>query len=939
MSCDCYRITGVIVVILLVGAIMYGEAQGAPANFYVATNGNDGWSGTLPAPNAAGTNGPFATLNRARDAIRELKAGEGLRQPLKVLVRGGTYYMPETLTLATEDSGTASFPITYMAYAGEKVVLSGGRPVTGWKPYRGNIWQCDLKALGLGELSFKQLFYNGVRQPLARFPNVDPQRPRTRGFLYVFDGGEKDKRLLKYDPAHLDPTKWAKPNEVEVNVYPYHNWNNHIMPIAEIDLDNHVLTLADDALYELIHDTHFYIQNAFEELDAPGEWYVDSEAGTLYFWPPDDNLVQSQVVVPALDTIIWMVGDSGSNPLGYLRMGGFAIQECRDTAVILDKAEHCTIAKCIITNISRRGISIGGVDNRVVGNDIAHIGGVAVSIGGQNNLLSNNHIYDTGVITNFFNQAISLGGRGNVASHNLVHDVPAWGMVFTGRENILEYNEIHHFGLSTNLGWGIYSNGRPPGIKDNILRFNKVSDSVGYGMPAPGTWGPNPAHGICLDDFVSYTTVYGNVLVRNIRGGLLIHSGTDNVVENNIMAAGIPSTSNHLRPGDELCNNKIFRNIVYYANADPDLVYQYGWTVKGITETSASAAAVPVFLCGWSSVKAAVSESDYNLLFPIRGENVRALLLYRGAGKAFFGPWADEPVEDRFVWWRSQGYDAHSVIGDPLFVAPERDDYRLRPESPAFKLGFKPIPQERIGLYPSPNRASWPVDDGRDTWQGEYILQPLPHSEVHRGPKPDRPRPEFKAAKGTAGIIVDGDVGEWPWNDETQMVVLEQSYTGWPTDAPKSYACAAYDNEALYIAIRNLVGDPQALKTDGGWAKADGVEIALQDVSGDKRGQVLNLYGYSDGQLEAGHTWVDTPDEAAKKLAGAATYAAQIGAEDWCCEWRIPWAAAGINPGKTKRLWFNIGVRKMAADAWVVWEGTGASNYMLVHAGDLVLLP
>jgi len=188
MSCDRCLIIVVVVVVLLAGTMMYSEAQGAQANFYVATNGNDAWSGALPAPNAAGTDGPFATLTRARDAIRELKAGEGLRQPLKVLVRGGTYYMPETLTLGTQDSGTASFPITYMAYPGEQVVLSGGRLITGWRPYKGKIWQCDLNALGLGELTFKQLFYNGQRQPLARFPNVAPQRPRGRSRCHPSTG-------------------------------------------------------------------------------------------------------------------------------------------------------------------------------------------------------------------------------------------------------------------------------------------------------------------------------------------------------------------------------------------------------------------------------------------------------------------------------------------------------------------------------------------------------------------------------------------------------------------------------------------------------------------------------------------------------------------------------------------------------------------------------
>ena len=929
-SCPMIR---AIVVVLVVGTMMCSPAQGAVANFYVATNGNDAWSGKLPAPNAAGNDGPFATLSRARDAIRELKANGGLHQPVKVLVRGGTYYLAETFTLESQDSGTISFPITYMAYPGAKVVLSGGRPVTGWKPYQGNIWQCDLKALGLGKLTFKQLFYNGERQPLARFPNVDPQRPRTGGFLYIAEGGMKgSKKLLKYDPSKLDPSRWANPTIAEVNVCPYHNWNNNIMPIAEIDTANHIITLARNANYTLTYDTRFYIRNAFEELDAPGEWYLDSKTKTLYFWPPDDDLAQGQVVVPALDNIIHIKGEGANNPACYLRIGGFAIQACQVHAVHLTAAQHCTVAKCTITNTGHHGVHVDGSDNRVVGNDIAYTGAGGIYVDGRNNLFSNNHIYDTGVILKRY-PGITIRGRGNIATHNLIHDVPAFGMTFRGHDNILEYNEIHHVGLETNLPGGIYSwvGSDSTAVGGTIIRFNRVSDAVGWGMPSPGQWqSGGGGTGIWLDGrYVSDNTIYGNILIRNKRTGVDIHGGLNNIVENNIMGSGIPSTCNHVRPEDVPCHNRIVRNIVYYANIDPWLQRVYGWTMKTITETTASASATPVFVCGWSSMKAAIAESDYNLLFPISGADIDALLYYRGAGTAWRGSWVNPPVEDRFSWWRSLGYEAHSIIADPLFVDVANDDFRLQPDSPAFKLGFKPIPQERIGLYPSPNRASWPPAEHWDIWREDMRMR------VAAEPKA---RPEFKAAKDTTAIIVDGEVGEWPWHDTTQTAVLQQSSSGAATNAPKSYACAAYDDEALYIAVRNLVRDPKLLKTEGEWGGKDGLEIALEDISGDVLGPILNLYGYPDGQFES-VTTAGASEQVARKLGETVTYAAQIGAEDWSCEWRIPWAATGIDPSKAKKLWFNIGVRKIAADAWVIWEGTGGTIYWLDNAGDLVLVP
>ncbi len=127
------------------------------ATFFVAVNGNDGWSGKSSAPNADRTDGPFATLVRAREAIREMKPKEGLKEPVTVMVRGGKYFVERTLVLEFEDSGTRDCPITYTAYPGEKPVLSGGRKVEGWKPYKGEILQCELPEARGGNWKFRHL--------------------------------------------------------------------------------------------------------------------------------------------------------------------------------------------------------------------------------------------------------------------------------------------------------------------------------------------------------------------------------------------------------------------------------------------------------------------------------------------------------------------------------------------------------------------------------------------------------------------------------------------------------------------------------------------------------------------------------------------------------------------------------------------------------------
>jgi len=756
MNYDGYLMMGVIVVVLLVGTMMHSEAQEGQANFHVATGGNDAWTGRLPAPNAARTDGPFATLTRARNAIRELKATAGLRQPIKVLVRGGTYYLPETLTLGPEDSGTADFPITYMAYRGEKVVLSGGRPITGpWKPYKGQIWQCDLNALGLGELSFKQLFYNGERQPLARVPNVDPQHPRTGGWLYVPELVEEEsKRLLKYDPTRLDPSKWAHPTVAEVDIFPYAGWENNIIPLGEIDLTNHILTLARDIIedggYVVWVGNRFFIRNVFEELDAPGEWYLDRETGTLYFWPADDNLAQGEVVVPALNSIIQIEGDAASDAyVRYVRLSGFALQVCQGDAVSLHAAQYCTIAKCTITNTGEGGVGVYSFcsDNRVVGNDIAYTGASGVVVTGRDarakcvresinqpppprfgyrkeydlttgNLVSNNHIHHFGVIWRGFEGGLALHGRANVASHNLIHDGPRCGITVGGGDyNIYEYNDIHHVNLEIpdsggTYGWGIPGQYTQVG---NVIRFNKIYDSVGYGMPSPGKWAsPYFSWGIYLDAYHDSFTIYGNIIVRNVLGAIYIQSGKNHLIENNILVEGSDAQIHYGGfDVDHMANIRFVRNVVYYTNPDAGLFRFAKWRPPFWPE---------------ASIKQAVVESDYNLFFHPGHDLIVGTpqsVVWRMADwqqNVRLGDTSDLPPAESFAKWQELGYEAHSILADPLFVDPANDDYRLRPESPAFKLGFKPIPVERIGLYPSPNRASWPVDDQRDIWREEPVL-------------------------------------------------------------------------------------------------------------------------------------------------------------------------------------------------------------------------
>ena len=171
----------------LVAPILLLSAAGSHAcglTLYVAPNGNDAWSGKLAEPKDK--DGPFASIVRVRDAIRQWKAARGgLKEPVTVRIRGGKHFLSETITFTAEDSGTPQCPISYEAFKGEQPVLCGGKTITGWRPYRGKILVARLPEVQAGKWNFRSLFADGRRQTRARYPNVDAADPYRKGFLYA----------------------------------------------------------------------------------------------------------------------------------------------------------------------------------------------------------------------------------------------------------------------------------------------------------------------------------------------------------------------------------------------------------------------------------------------------------------------------------------------------------------------------------------------------------------------------------------------------------------------------------------------------------------------------------------------------------------------------------------------------------------------------------
>ena len=498
------------------------------AEIYVAADGRDENPGTKEKP--------LATLEAARDAARNLPGTK------TIFVRGGTYELARTLTLDARDSGA-----TWRAYANEKPLVIGGRQISDFTAYKGNI----LKASGIKGVYFRQLFFDGRRQTLARYPNYDEKNPYGGGWAYV-DGKSvpmykdipgENKHTLQFKPS--DARQWAHPEEGEVFIYARYNWWNNITRIKSVDAGSHTMTLAGDCSYAIRPFDRYYVQNQFEELDAPGEWYLDKRDWTLYFWPPTP-LAGKPVLVPTMRTMLEI--GSGAKDVVFR---GFTFECCEGNAISLKNTTNCLIAASTIRNVGDyhgSGVSIGGgIRNGVVGCDIHDTGSDGISIGGGDritltpaeNYADNNYIHHVGV---FFKQGVgvSLTGCGNRASHNLIHDGPRFGIQFAGNNLVMEYNHIRHMDLETDDTGAIYTGGRDwIGSRGSIIRYNYIHDMISYGHDDKSTrCPPDFAWGIYLDDNTGGVDVIGNIVARCSRACIHLHNGRDNFIDNNLFIEG-----------------------------------------------------------------------------------------------------------------------------------------------------------------------------------------------------------------------------------------------------------------------------------------------------------------------------------------------------------------------------------------------------------------
>lgn len=676
------------------------------ADVYVSPSGSDQNDGSEAKP--------FLTFERARDAVRELKrSGSFPTGGLTVWLRGGDFVRTNALELTDADSGGADGPITWRARDNERVRLLGGLILRGFtqvtdqsaverldEKARAHVLQCDLRALGIrdfGEMKSRgfgrpgipahcELFFENRPMTLARWPN-EGQWESIAGFPEATGAGDEHGGKIGdlksgFFYAGDRPRRWQDTRDLWVHGYWSWDWANSYERVDQIDLDRHFLrTAAPYGLYGFRKGQRFYFLNILEELDQPGEWFIDHHKGILYFWPPSNRATDAT----AGETILSLM------PLPFFQLKGASnivvrgliLEATRGNAIEIRGGASNLITGCLIRNIGNSGVVIdGGRGNGVRACDIFDTGDGGVSLnGGDRQTLSpaghfveNCHFQRQGRWTKCYVPAVALSGVGQRVSHNLIHDHPHAAILFSGNDHLIEFNEIHHIALETGDVGAIYT-GRDYSFRGNRIRNNYIHETGGVGMGSMGVY---------MDDCVSGTEVFGNVFYK-VHWAMFIGGGRDHRVENNIFVDCDPAVR---ADGRGLDSSPVWRDMVndYMRKqlaAVPLSLYRERYPAMKSLDAYYGPPEGP-----------AITDTAFKGVPPENNVITRNVAV----GKWFEAGWHSKP--DMF------SVSNNFVTADSKLIGAAAEGFRLPKDSPAWKLGFQTIPFEQIGLQSNHDREA-----------------------------------------------------------------------------------------------------------------------------------------------------------------------------------------------------------------------------------------
>jgi hypothetical protein len=723
---------------LLLGLGLRLSAAGADC--FVAPTGSDANPGTRERP--------FRTLERARDEIRGLRAQQKIPATGSntIWLRGGTYPLARTFELGPLDAGTPEAPLVITTVAGEVVRLTGGMPVpaSAFSPVadaailekmptesRAHVRVADLRALGVTDFgrhrqfghghpvipSPMELLWNDTPLTLARYPNegailmgevLDPgSMPRTGDF------SNRPGRFKYTDPRHA---RWTGASDLWLQGYFHHGFADDKIRVAALDPVKQEITLASPHMYALGSGENFnaYVAlNLLEELDQPGEWFVDAAAGRLYLWPPGD-LAPARIVATILEQPLVALENTTDCQLRNL-----VIEDGRGIGVYIEGGARHLVTGCTIRNLGTVGVMLGqgarqdnppAVDNylgtavsREVGSfhphlyhnttwernagtghriehcDIANTGSGGIILGGgsKRNLTPGNNIVSDCRIREFSRRnksgaaGVAVDGCGNRVTHCEIFDGDLQAIIVHGNEHLFDYNHIHHVARNSNDASAWYL-GRDPSDQGNLVRANFFHD---VGRP-DRKW----TMGVYCDDATCGVLIEQNVFLRVASyGSVYSNGGHDLTVRNNIFIGGYG-------PAFQLKS-------MWYDFGIAELPYYFG--EKGLY-TKRLTQSVDIKAPPYSTRYPGLTDwldllpdgQTYVGMRPRRNTFEQNVLVQFEETFRLVGQYAQCDYGDNYL-----------TKADPGFVNAAALDFRLKDDSPVFRAlpKFQRIPFEEIG--------------------------------------------------------------------------------------------------------------------------------------------------------------------------------------------------------------------------------------------------
>lgn len=546
---------------LLAGLAAAAAACGA--EFYVdaaAAAGGDG-----------GPSRPWRTVAEAVDGVRAARASGRVKAGEAVEVRflPGDYFAAG-VTLRAEDSGAAGAPVTWRTVGAARARLTGGVRVPPERfrkvedpavlarlpeEARGKVYVADVAGLVPekipdlapafgGTPAAPLLFTAGRIGTLARWPNdgytaftkaVDKgtlERKRPDG------GSVRTPGAFVYDNPRAK--RWNFEAGVWMNGYWTHDWDNHSVRAARYGAENgtnDVIRLAAQIPYGVMGGTwgrkerRFYVFNLLEELDAPGEWWLDRARKLLYLYPvqgaprAEDETTLAFSSAPLLRA-------SGVRHLRFERLvfeGGYG-----DGLAL--SGDDIRVADCRVANFGGSGLSVHGSRNVVRGVEVCQVGRAGISVSGGSRktltkaetLVEGCHVHDWGLFQRTYAPALGVNGCGVTLRRNKMHDAPHTAVLYGGNEHLFEYNEVYRVLMETGDA-GAYYTGRDWTTQGNVLRYNYTHDLGAEGGGHANTMG------FYFDDCDCGDEVYGNVF-HNVARGIMVGGGRDHPVRNNVFS-------------------------------------------------------------------------------------------------------------------------------------------------------------------------------------------------------------------------------------------------------------------------------------------------------------------------------------------------------------------------------------------------------------------